>query len=317
MKNQLDTLLKNYVAKLNLDAAAVVDRQGLIISSVVSPKIKEDEQLGAITALVDSLIDRIKKEFGGKQEFSNYMNVEDRKFLFTSAGTDAILTSLATAQTDDNALHVFGKYVAEKASRIIAQQANVPLIFPPILDLLGKFQGGKMPKRSFATKVILCGDYQVGKTSLIRRYVEEKFMDSYATTIGVDITKKTISIAEGCQVEFLIWDIAGQRKQFHAYRSRFYAGASCVFIVYDKTRPDSFASIDYWLNDIKSVITESITIMLVGNKSDLVSQEKIMVSQLATKAAELGVPFIETSAKTGENITEAFTYMAYQIVSKS
>ena len=316
MKVQLDTLLKTYVAKLNLDAAAVVDRQGLIISSVVSPKIKEDEQLGAITAVVDSLLGRIKTEFGGKQEFSNIMSVENRKFLFTSAGVEAILTSLATPETDDNTLLVFGKYIAEKVGKIIAGQANVPLTLPPILDILSKFRGGKIPKGIYSAKLIMCGDYQVGKTSLIRRYVEDKFLDMYLSSIGVDITKKKISITDDCNVSFLIWDVAGQRKQFQAQRGRFYAGASSVFIVFDKSRPESFASIDFWIKDIKSAIYDPIPILLIGNKADLVLEEQITTAQVAAKAAELGYPFIETSAKTGENVTEAFTYMAYQIVSR-
>jgi Ras-related protein Rab-1A len=317
MKAKLDALLKVYVAKLNLDAAAVVDRQGLIISSVVSPKIKEEEQIGAITAVVDSLLGRIKTEFGGKQDFSNIMSVENHKFLFTSAGAEAIVTSLATAEADDNALLVFGKYVADKVGKILAGQSNVPLTLPAILDVLSKFKGGKIPKGTYSAKLIMCGDYQVGKTSLIRRYVEDKFMDTYIASIGVDITKKTITVGEGCDVNFLIWDVAGQRKQFQAQRGRFYTGANCIFIVYDKTRSDSFASIDFWLKDIKSAIFDPIPIILIGNKCDLALDEKVTTAQVAAKAAELGIPFIETSAKTGENVTEAFTYMAYQIVSKA
>ncbi len=316
MKDKLDSLLKTYLAKLNLDAAAVVDRQGLIISSVVSPKIKEEERIGAITAVVDSLLARIKSEFGGKQDFSNIMSVENRKFLFISAGTEAIVTSLAPADIDDNALQVFGKYVAERVSKILAGQPNVPLTFPPILDILSKFRGGKVPKGTYSAKLIMCGDYQVGKTSLIRRYVENKFVETYIASIGVDITKKTIPLSEGCEVNFLIWDVAGQRKQFQAQRSRFYMGANSIFIVYDKTRPESFASIEFWMKDIKSAIFDPIPIILIGNKSDLTTEEKVTTAQIAAKAAELGFPFIETSAKTGENVQEAFTYMAYQIVSK-
>ena len=316
MKDRLDTLLKEYVAKLNLDAAAVVDRQGLIISSVVSPKIKEEEQIGAITAVVDSLLNRIKSEFGGQQEFSNIMSIENHKFLFTSAGSEAIFTSLATPETDDNALLVFGKYVADKIGQIISGQPNVPLVLPPILDGLSKIKGGKLPKGTYSAKLIMCGDYQVGKTSLIRCYVENKFVENYIASIGVDITKKTIQLSEECSVTFLIWDVAGQRQQFQLQRISFYKGANCVFIVYDKTRPDSFASIDFWLKDLKSAIIDPLPIILIGNKCDLTSEEKVTTAQIAAKSAELKVPFIETSAKTGENVQEAFTYMAYQVVSK-
>ncbi len=316
MKDKLDALLKVYVAKLNLDAAAVVDRQGLIISSVVSPKIKEEEQIGMITAVADSFIGRIKNEFGGKLDFSNILSDENHKFLFVAAGAEAIVTSLAPADTDDNALLVFGKYVADKVSKILAGQSNVPLSLPPILDVLSKFRGGKFPKGTYSAKLIMCGDYQVGKTSLIRRYVENKFVDNYIASIGVDITKKTIPLGEECNVNFLIWDVAGQRKQFQQQRGRFYMGANSIFIVYDKTRPESFASIDFWIKDIKSAIFDPIPIILIGNKCDLTLEEKVTTAQVAAKAAELGFPFIETSAKTGENVQEAFTYMAYQVVSK-
>jgi small GTP-binding protein len=146
--------------------------------------------------------------------------------------------------------------------------------------------------------------------------VENKFAETYISTLGVDITKKVLDLGDGCAVSFVIWDIAGQRAALQQHRQKFYNGANAAFIVFDKTREDSFESIEFWIRDIRASVPEQIPIILIGNKSDLTYDEKVTTDMIAARAEELGFHYIETSAKTGENVTEAFTDLAYQIVAK-
>ncbi|MHA1731164.1 MAG: GTP-binding protein [Promethearchaeota archaeon] len=313
-KELLDELLENLVNAIEVEAAVVVDREGLVITSVMSKSVDE-ERVGAVTSMADSLVERIKNEFGTQENFLTTSALGDQKFLFTSAGPEAILT-IVGGSVDDTTLQVYGSHVAKKVEQIIAGETNISLNLPPILEVISKFSGGRVPEGQYSTKVIVCGDFMVGKTSLIRRFVENKFQDDYISTIGVDITKKSIPIGEKTQVNFIIWDIAGQTSaQMAAYRKRFYNGANSALLVFDKTRASTLEATSRWLGDIKKAVPERIPIILVGNKSDLVDKVEVTTESAQQKADELGgFHLIETSAKTGENVEDAFRYLAYKVV---
>lgn len=309
----LEELLGNLLDALQLDACAVVDRDGLIIASVTAEGMNDD-QVGAVTAMADKMVGRIKAEFGGQKSFFTITAVGEKKYAFASAGPEAILTLVSDQEIDDNKLRLYARHGAEKAAHLVRGEKTISVDLPQILEVIASF-GGTLPKGTFSTKVVVCGDYKVGKTSLIRRFVEDKFQDDYLSTIGVDITKKSLQIAEDLAVNFLLWDIAGQSStQMLPYRKRFYSGANCALLVYDKTRPETLENTKKWLKDIQSSVGRVIPIVLVGNKNDLVYDEKVSTAVAKQFAEDLGFHFIETSAKTGENVTDAFRYLAYKIV---
>jgi len=92
-------------------------------------------------------------------------------------------------------------------------------------------------------KLIITGLFQVGKTSLIKRFVENRFQESYISTIGVEISKKILKIGDSTEINTIIWDIGGQMQQMDPYRARFYNGANAAFIVLDRTRPETLKSV--------------------------------------------------------------------------
>lgn len=287
------------------------------MSSVVSKSLDED-RVGAVTSMADNLVDRIKSEFGTQDEFFSSSSIGGQKFVFVSAGTEAILTMVA-GDIDDSKLRVYGDHVARKITQVLSGASNLSLDLPKFLEIISQFTGGKIPKGTYSTKIIVCGDYMVGKTSLIRRFVEGKFQDDYLSTLGVDITKKTIDLASETTVNFIIWDIAGQSNmlQMAPQRKRFYNGANAALLVFDKTRHSTLESTAKWLKDIKDSVPDNIPIVLVGNKSDLVEKYEVTIQQALTKASDLGdFHLIETSAKTGENVEDAFRYLGYKIVAK-
>ncbi|MHA2088615.1 MAG: ADP-ribosylation factor-like protein [Promethearchaeota archaeon] len=140
------------------------------------------------------------------------------------------------------------------------------------------------------------------------------FKEDYHSTVGVEISKKTIELAKDTKINFAIWDIGGQITQMTPFRKRFYGGANAAFIVLDRTRPESLKSIQKWNNEISKYVSREMNIIIVANKSDL--EEKISISEEEIKriANKLGFHYILTSAKTGENVNELFSYIAFRFL---
>jgi small GTP-binding protein len=227
------------------------------------------------------------------------------------------LTTIATQDTSDIELRVYSEHVASKIELIISGNETLSLEIPEIIRTLAKTKAGKLPTGDFSTKLILTGDFMVGKTSLIKRFVENQFKESYISTLGVEISKKTVEVGEKTYVNFIIWDIGGQLPNMIPYRARFYNGANSAFIVIDRTREDHLDSIERWYNEIKGAVPNNIAIVIVGNKSDLTDEIVISEDQIKEVADKFGFHYIFTSAKTGENVNDTFLYIAYRFLEKA
>jgi small GTP-binding protein len=149
-------------------------------------------------------------------------------------------------------------------------------------------------------KICSAGSYQVGKTSLIRRYAENKFDTNYIPTLGVDITTKRIEI-DNQRIKLILMDTAGQEIFANNLRKSYYEGAAACIIVYDITRSDTFDSIDRWIEDYKSV-SPSTPIAIIGNKVDLEDMRQVTTQEGKKSAEARKLPFYETSAKLGGDL---------------
>lgn len=315
----IKTLLENYM--YNVDGAAAVavcDRDGFIIQSESKKKDEKDSDsvMGAISAFLDIYIDRIKSEYQTQSNFFNVTSMQDKKFSYCSMGPHSILTTIADPNTSDIELKVYSQHVASKIELILDGHENVSSEIPEIIRVLSTRKEGKLPKGSFTAKLILTGDYGVGKSSLIKRFIENDFTEDYISTIGVQISKKSIEMDENTTVNFVLWDIGGQAESMTPYRHRFYEGASAAFIVIDRTRPNNLESVSKWYKDIRASIPTEIPIVIVGNKSDLTDELVISNEEIKVVAKSLGFHHISTSAKTSENVNEAFLYIAYRFIEK-
>ncbi len=315
MENFLNTILKNYINEVDgILAAVVVDRDGLIIASQKRESSDDEMAIGAISAIIDNYITKIKKEFGTESNFCNITTIgEQKKFAFCSTGKKAIITTITTPETSDISLKVFSEYICNKIELLLEGNQNISLEIPDLIKLLAKSKTGRIEPGDYALKLVLTGEPQVGKTSLIKRFVEDKFQDNYISTIGVEISKKSININEETNAKFLIWDIGGQER-FGSYRANFYSGANAAFICIDRTRKESLATIEKWYNDIKELIKQKIIIIIVANKSDLTEELALDEDIIKKEAEKLNFHYILTSAKTGENVNEAFFYIAYKVI---
>ncbi|MHA1976298.1 MAG: Rab family GTPase [Candidatus Hodarchaeales archaeon] len=175
-------------------------------------------------------------------------------------------------------------------------------------------------------KICLLGDGAVGKTALRERYLGKQFSSGYVMTIGADFAvKKThINTEEGKKsVKFQIWDLAGQPR-FNSVRELYYKGSHGGLLVFDITRRDSFTNLTSWIEELYRNSGRGIMpITLLGNKVDLRNEVEDPVTPEEAQAyieeikgeyeIKFDVPYLETSAKTGENVDESFNALAHTI----
>ena len=170
---------------------------------------------------------------------------------------------------------------------------------------------GLSPDYDYLFKLLLIGDSGVGKSCLLLRFADDTYTESYISTIGVDFKIRTIEL-EGKTVKLQIWDTAGQER-FRTITSSYYRGAHGIIVVYDVTDESTFANVKQWLQEIERYACEGVNKLLVGNKADLTSSKAVDFDAAKQLADELGIPFLETSAKDATNVEQAFLTMAKQI----
>lgn len=167
-----------------------------------------------------------------------------------------------------------------------------------------------MTKRTIQKKVCLLGDFAVGKTSLIRRFVDGRFDDKYLSTIGVKISRKTI-VQTDHKLNMLIWDLAGG-DDFSKVSPNYLRGAAAALIVCDLTRYETLKSFEFYAKQLRTLNAEA-SLMFVGNKVDLETEVVIDDAELRTISNVFGGQYLATSAKTGFHVEEAFQQLAGQI----
>eukprot|EP00301_Raphidiophrys_heterophryoidea_P013653 c21123_g1_i1.p1 GENE.c21123_g1_i1~~c21123_g1_i1.p1 ORF type:complete len:236 (-),score=60.07 c21123_g1_i1:300-926(-) len=161
-------------------------------------------------------------------------------------------------------------------------------------------------------KLLLIGDSGVGKSCLLLRFSDGSFTPSFITTIGIDFKIRTINL-DGKRVKLQIWDTAGQER-FRTITTAYYRGAMGILLLYDVTSEESFNNVRSWMQNIQENASTDVLKVLIGNKCDLIDQRVISTEQGQRLANEYKIPFFETSAKTSENVEEAFTSVARDIM---
>ena len=167
----------------------------------------------------------------------------------------------------------------------------------------------------FIFKVLLLGNSDVGKSSLLLRYVDGTWSDSFVPTIGVDFKIKTMEI-NSKKVKMQIWDTAGQER-FRNVISSYFRGGHGILLIYDVTDRDSFKNLGNWLIEIEKNANKDVLKILIGNKCDLEEKRVITQKEGESFANSYGMKFFETSAKNDINVSEAFQMLATQLIENS
>lgn len=155
-------------------------------------------------------------------------------------------------------------------------------------------------------KIVLVGHFGVGKSSLVKRFVHQKFSDQYLTTIGVKIDKKLVDV-DGNKVKLMLWDIAGESSAMKIPK-KYFAGAHGILYVFDLSRKETYSHIQDDLFEISKELKEVPSVVL-GNKSDLVDED--FITELKK---DISMDFKPTSAKTGDFVEEAFLQLAREVI---
>ena len=161
-------------------------------------------------------------------------------------------------------------------------------------------------------KLILIGNSGVGKSSILNRYMNKTFEESYKCTIGVDFLMKSIEI-NGKTVKLQLWDTAGQEK-YKSMVESYYRGANVALVVFDITSHESFDSLPLWIENYYKNGPEQKNIILIGNKKDMIEERQVTQEEAELFSQTNNMIYFETSAKDGDNIDYVFTYAAEKLV---
>ena len=156
----------------------------------------------------------------------------------------------------------------------------------------------------YKCKIVLLGEAQVGKTSLVYRFVNDSFRKSYKSTLGVNLLKKDLEVDKYGETSAQIWDLGGQ-ESFRNLRKLYLEGAHGGMLLYDVTNETSFQKLDNWVQSFRETRGDK-RLRLIGNKIDLEDSIQVKKEQGQEYASEQGFEFIQTSAKTGNNVDKAF-----------
>jgi len=166
-------------------------------------------------------------------------------------------------------------------------------------------------------KVCLLGDFAVGKTSLVERFVYSRFSDRYLATIGVKVSRKGMVIPrqkDVVELSMMLWDLAGS-EEFGHLRVHYLSGASGGLLVCDLCRPETLVTLCEYATQLRAA-NPDISMIMLANKVDLTEKRQISETQIEQAAKDLGLPHFYTSAKTGECVEEAFRELGRLLVDR-
>ncbi len=168
-------------------------------------------------------------------------------------------------------------------------------------------------------KICLIGEQKVGKSTLILRFVKNEFKGDYIRTLGTQVSKKTLSLPDAQQgdtrIDLMVWDIMGEKGFMDLVADAYFYGSRGIIAVFDVTRPETSAALGRWITQALQV-TGKVPMMVVGNKADLMPSQSPGDVAFPNIQSDVIVDRVLTSAKTGENVEDAFTKLAKAILAQ-
>lgn len=338
MKNlpqQKDELIQQFFSKFlviynDIEAIALTDREG----EITYLERRREDFIKTLEGLTNYLKPRIQSLLAKGSSFAKYgvssMDSSQYRHLFIKIDPETILYIVLKKVASIEKIEPFALFLAEKVHQILTADKHdqIQTVMPSFQYESAMFEKYKV-MIGFETggiyrfKFCIIGDNAVGKTSVVRKFVEQKFDKDYKSTIGLNMLSHKFDLLNN-EIHIVIWDLGGQA-HYHRFRQQYYVGTQAVFIVFDLTNRETFDHAkNYWYEELRTFVKqEDLPIILVGNKADLKKQRKVEYEEGQKLADELSekektlVTYVETSAATGENIEEAFGMIAYQFIMHS
>ncbi len=330
MQAQSTKLLKQLFSKFlmlyeEIEAVAILNPE----AQISHLERRKDDFIKTLQGLTNYLKPRIEALLKKGSQFVKYgiasMDSTQYRHIFVNLrDKETILYLVMSKFSSIERVEPFALFLAEKVSQIkFAETDEVEITMPSFQYESGMFEKYKTmigfeSGGIYRFKFAIIGDNAVGKTSCVRRFVEEKFDRDYKSTIGLNIVRHSFNLMEN-EINVVIWDLGGQ-EYYHRFRRQYYLGTQAAFIIFDLTNRETFKRAEeYWYEELRSFVTQKhLSIVVIGNKSDMKKQRQVATEegqQLADRLSEKEdtvVSYIECSALNGENVGEAFETLAYQ-----
>lgn len=332
-KNKLFRELFEKFLEINTEVEAVIisDSEGLIIAGERRESV-DMELVSVLTSIINPVLERMRSEFDFQKFGTANFDTEDHRLLFISVDEERILSLVLESMASIEKLSPYGLFLTEKTAQILtAEEDDIIQISVPNFEYESGnvqrlknqlYQMDTGTRGEYRFKFVILGDHEVGKTSIIRRFVEKKYTEDYRATIGLNVLSHTFEFF-GNEIGVTLYDL-GAQKFFKRFRKVYYSGAQAAFLVFDLTNRESFNNILNWYEELKLFTPEEdIPIILVGNKTDLTEDRKVFYQEGARLASNLSesekikMSYIETSALTGSNVEDAFNLISYHYVMRS
>jgi Ras-related protein Rab-1A len=271
-----------------------------------------EDQIQKIREILTPTIEQIQNEYSS-QKFGTVVFESERYRIVNCAVFDYIITFVLdiNAFVDEIFPHIY--LSLEKIVRVYENNNDVQLAIPVIGNMKGKFKDNQNISSGlkFQIKMVLLGEVNVGKTSIVLQFTHHTYNQDYRPTIGLNLINHEFSYL-GNNVGLQIWDIAAH-KYFRRVRQAYYGGANFGFLVFDLTDKNSFEKVKDWREEVLT-FAPNIGLFLVGNKADLTDKRQVSFDEGLELAKNLNCMYIETSALTGENIQDAFYLIACKVL---
>jgi len=352
--NLFKELFDNFLALNNsIEAVIVSDFDGFIIAGEKRKDI-DMELVSILGTVVNPIMERLRDEFSFKEFGTANFDTSEHRLLFVSIIEDTTLCVVIESLGSVEKIAPYAYYIAEKVAQIIniPENEGIQLILPDFdssIDLKERDLRKVIFKESieeggfYKFKFIIIGDHQVGKTSIVRRFIGQKFLADYRATMGLNIVTHIFE-AFGSKISLDLWDV-GAQEFFKRYRKIYYRGAQAAFIVFDLTNKTSFDNVKSWHDELREFTDYAdMPIVFIGNKNDLIDERVVSQEdgkQLASSFSEFSqyyeksglspfsdlsnlsitsdssILYTETSALNGDNIEHAFNILSYHYIIKS
>jgi len=335
-RTELFTKLFNSFLEVNEEVEAVIvsDQLGFVIAAEKKSDV-DLEIVSVLTSIIHPIVERIRDEFAFKKFGTASFDTEFYRLLFISLDENRTLSIVLNNLASVDKASPYAYLLAEKSVQVLNAEEgdNLQLTIPDFAYESDESAHSERVKNQiyqmrldqggmYRFKFVIIGDHEVGKTSLVRRFVENRFSHDYRATIGLNILSHSMDFF-GNNIVYSLWDV-GAQQYFKRFRKTYYLGAQAAFIVFDLTNKETLENTKEWYDELETFIGgRQIPFILIGNKNDLKDQRQVtyqdgvqLVNELSKKY-NIQISYIETSALSGENVEDAFTLIAYHYISKS